>query len=219
MLDTYRAAFRAPGTAAFTAAGFVMRMPIAIYPIGLVLILSARTGHYGFAGLLSGTYVVANGVGKPVLGRLVDRYGQHRVADPGVGGTHRRCCPARACLSEPTLRMPSCWPRRTVARVLLPIGRIADSGALVVRAGRSPGAHHGLLARVHAGRGDLHGRTADRHAHRHPDRPGAACWSSAARWWASAPSGFGSSGQPSRRPTRPARRVTPARCAMPACRS
>ena len=63
MLSTYRAAFRTPGTSEFTAAGFVMRMPIAIYPIGLVLLLSIRTGHYSFAGLLSGTYVVANGVG------------------------------------------------------------------------------------------------------------------------------------------------------------
>ena len=142
MLDTYRAAFHAPGTAAFTAAGFVMRMPIAIYPIGLVLLLSTRTGHYWFAGLLSGTYVVANGIGTPVLARLIDRYGQHRAADPGVGGTHRRCYHARAsCRSQRTgCRLAGSGDR---ARVLLPVGRIADSGALVVRPGRSPGAQHG----------------------------------------------------------------------------
>ena len=63
-----------------------MRMPIAIYPIGLVLLLSIRTGHYSFAGLLSGTYVVANGIGTPILGRLVDRYGQHRVLIPASAG-------------------------------------------------------------------------------------------------------------------------------------
>jgi MFS family permease len=84
MLDTYRAAFRIPGTAAFTAAGFVMRMPIAIYPIGLVLLVSLRTGHYAFAGVLSGAYVLANGVGNPVLARLVDRYGQRRVLLPAT---------------------------------------------------------------------------------------------------------------------------------------
>lgn len=82
MLKTYRAVFRAPGTAAFCAAGFVMRMPIAIYPIGLVLLISTRTGHYGFAGLLSGAYVVANGVGNPLLARLVDRHGQSRLLVP-----------------------------------------------------------------------------------------------------------------------------------------
>lgn len=59
-----------------------MRMPIAIYPIALVLIVSARTGQYGFAGLLTGVYVAANGVGNPVLARLVDRFGQSRALIP-----------------------------------------------------------------------------------------------------------------------------------------
>ncbi|MGH8962727.1 MAG: MFS transporter [Jatrophihabitantaceae bacterium] len=82
MLKTYRAAFREPGTASFCAAGFVMRLPIAIYPIGLVLIVSAHTGHYGFAGVLAGVYVIGNGVGNPVLARLVDRFGQNRLLLP-----------------------------------------------------------------------------------------------------------------------------------------
>lgn len=84
MLATYRAAFRAPGTAAFSAASFIGRASIAIYPIGLVLLISLRTDHYGFAGLLSGIYVFANGVGNPVLGRWVDRYGQRRVLLPAA---------------------------------------------------------------------------------------------------------------------------------------
>ncbi len=82
MLDSYRAAFRAPGSPAFCVAGFVMRLPIAIYPITLVLIVSARTGHYGFGGVLSGVYVAANGIGNPTLARLVDRLGQGRVLIP-----------------------------------------------------------------------------------------------------------------------------------------
>jgi MFS family permease len=82
MLRTYRAAFQAPGAVAFSAAAFVMRASIAIYPIGFVLLIALRTGHYGFAGLLSGIYVFANGAGNPVLGRLADRYGQRRVLRP-----------------------------------------------------------------------------------------------------------------------------------------
>lgn len=82
VLKTYRAAFVEPGTASFCAAGFVMRLPIAIYPLGLVLIVSARTGHYGFAGFLAGVYVIGNGVGNPVLARLVDRFGQSRLLLP-----------------------------------------------------------------------------------------------------------------------------------------
>jgi MFS family permease len=84
VLDTYRAVFRVPGSAAFCAAGFVMRLPYAIYPVGLVLIVSAQTGRYTFAGALAGIYVAANGVGNPVLARLVDRLGQHRVLLPAT---------------------------------------------------------------------------------------------------------------------------------------
>jgi MFS family permease len=84
VLNAYRAVFRTPGTAAFCAAGFVMRVPIAMYPIGIVLILSARSGHYGFAGVLSGVYVVANGAGNPSLARISDRLGQSRVLVPAT---------------------------------------------------------------------------------------------------------------------------------------
>src|SRR5690348_18034519 len=84
MLKTYRAVFRAPGSAAFTAAGFVMRMPIAIYPIGLVLIVSARTGHYGFAGVASAVYIAGGIPGGPLLARLVDRYGQRALLIPAT---------------------------------------------------------------------------------------------------------------------------------------
>lgn len=84
MLTTYRAVFRAPGSAAFAAAGFVMRMPIAIYPIGLVLIVSARTGHYGFAGVASAVYISGSIPGSPLLSRLVDRYGQRALLIPST---------------------------------------------------------------------------------------------------------------------------------------
>jgi MFS family permease len=87
MLDAYRAVFRAPGTAAFATAAFIMRMPIAIYPIGLVLIISARTGEYGFAGLLSACYVFGGVPGNPLLARLVDRYGQGRMLLPASAVT------------------------------------------------------------------------------------------------------------------------------------
>ncbi|MFL6163930.1 MAG: MFS transporter [Jatrophihabitantaceae bacterium] len=79
MLSRYRAAYAPPGALAFSAAGFVARFAIAIYPIGLVLIVSARTHTYGFAGVVSGCYVLGSAVGAPIGGRLVDRYGQRSV--------------------------------------------------------------------------------------------------------------------------------------------
>jgi MFS family permease len=87
MLQTYRAVFRAPGSVAFAAAGFVMRMPIAMYPIGLVLIVSARTGEYGFAGVLSAAYIFGAVPGNPLLARLVDRYGQGKLLIPASAVT------------------------------------------------------------------------------------------------------------------------------------
>jgi MFS family permease len=84
MLSAYRGVFRAPGTAAFTVAGFVMGLPIAIYPIGLVLTVSARTGHYGLAGVASGMLVVGGVPGAPLLSRLADRHGQRRVMVPAT---------------------------------------------------------------------------------------------------------------------------------------
>ncbi|MGI8881688.1 MAG: MFS transporter [Jatrophihabitans sp.] len=85
MFQQYRAVFRAPGSAAFCAAAFVMRIPIAMYPIGLVLLLSIRTGHYGTGGLLSGAYTFGAAVGMPIVGRVMDRIGQGRVLLPAVG--------------------------------------------------------------------------------------------------------------------------------------
>jgi MFS family permease len=137
MLATYRAVFRAPGTAAFCAAGFVMRMPIAIYPIGLVLLISTRTGHYGFAGLLSGVYVAANGVGNPVLARLVDRYGQSRVLLPAsalhVAGVITVCVLAWLHSPQWTLVPPTV----VAGFALLGVGSLVRARWSFVLAGRS----------------------------------------------------------------------------------
>jgi MFS family permease len=87
VLGAYRRVFATPGARSFSAAAFVMRLPLAIYPIGLVLIISARDGRYQFAGVLSACYIAGNSVGHPVLARLVDRYGQRRVIHP-AGAAH-----------------------------------------------------------------------------------------------------------------------------------
>ncbi len=88
MFARYRAAFRPPGTRAFSAAAFLGRMPIAIYPLTLVLLFSATSGGasgtYGVAGVMTGVYIIAGGIGNPVLARLVDRHGQSRLLVPAA---------------------------------------------------------------------------------------------------------------------------------------
>jgi MFS family permease len=136
VIRTYRAVFREPGTAAFCAAGFVMRMPIAIYPIGLVLLISTRTGHYGFAGLLSGAYVVVNGIGNPILARLVDRYGQRRILLPAsavhVGGIGVVCLLAKLHSPQWTLLIPTA----VAGFGLLAVGSLIRARWSLVLAGR-----------------------------------------------------------------------------------
>lgn len=93
MFAQYRAAFRAPGSAGFCAAAFVARMPIAIYPLGLILLFSqgrgasggnGAGGQFGVAGLLEGCYIIAGGVGNPLVSRLIDRFGQTRLLLPAA---------------------------------------------------------------------------------------------------------------------------------------
>ncbi|MET9010934.1 MFS transporter [Streptomyces olivaceoviridis] len=62
----------------------VGRLPNATAAIALVLFVRAEGGTYGLAGALAAVYGVANAVGQPVLGRLVDLYGQPRVQLPAA---------------------------------------------------------------------------------------------------------------------------------------
>ncbi|MFC1414231.1 MFS transporter [Streptacidiphilus sp. N1-12] len=87
MLSTYRRIFAAPGSLAFSAAGFVSRMPLSMTGIGIVTMLSTLRSDYGLAGAVSATLALsAAGLG-PQVSRLVDRFGQTRVILPATGIT------------------------------------------------------------------------------------------------------------------------------------
>ncbi|MEV5180800.1 MFS transporter [Streptomyces werraensis] len=62
----------------------VGRLPNATAPIAIVLFVRAEGGSYSLAGVLAAVYGVANAVGQPVLGRLVDLKGQPRVQLPAA---------------------------------------------------------------------------------------------------------------------------------------
>ncbi len=79
MIGTYREIFSARGAAAFSAAGFVARLPIAMVGIGIVTMLSQLRGDYGLAGALSAVFALAYAAITPIVSRAVDRYGQRRV--------------------------------------------------------------------------------------------------------------------------------------------
>ncbi|MER7835853.1 MFS transporter [Streptomyces sp. NPDC096040] len=106
----------------------VGRLPNATAALAIVLFVRAEGGTYSLAGALAAVYGVANAVGQPVLGRLVDVHGQPRVQLPaalasalamagfafaGTGPLPLACaCVAAAGLFTPPLEggLRALWP-------------------------------------------------------------------------------------------------------------
>jgi MFS family permease len=81
-LAPYAEVFAIPRAWRFSVAGIIGRMPMSMYGLGTVLLISAVTGHYGLAGSVAAAGSLGMAVCAPQLGRLVDRLGQHRVLIP-----------------------------------------------------------------------------------------------------------------------------------------
>jgi MFS family permease len=73
-----------PGALRFSAAGFVGRMPMAMFGLGMVLLIASVTGRYGLAGIVAAVGSVSYAVCAPQAARLSDRFGQRRVLRPLV---------------------------------------------------------------------------------------------------------------------------------------
>ncbi|MGD8167538.1 MFS transporter [Herbiconiux sp. P16] len=55
------------------------RLPGAMAALAIVQLVRSTSDDFGFAGLVTAVYVVAGAVGQPLLGRLIDRFGQVAV--------------------------------------------------------------------------------------------------------------------------------------------
>ena len=75
----YRAVLADPRARAFSAAGFLARLPISMTGIGTVLLVSLVTGSFGRAGLITGVGTAVGAAAAPLWGRVIDRAGQARV--------------------------------------------------------------------------------------------------------------------------------------------
>ncbi|MFI0965717.1 MFS transporter [Streptomyces sp. NPDC021080] len=84
MAAGYLEILRARHAARLLVGTLVGRLPNATAAIAVVLFVRAGGGTYSLAGGLAAVYGVANAVGQPVLGRLVDLYGQPRVQLPAA---------------------------------------------------------------------------------------------------------------------------------------
>ncbi len=74
-----------PGTKRFTFAVLLAGMPGPMVGMSVTIGIQHYYGSYGLAGRLTGTQAIATAIIGPLLGRLVDRYGQKRVSIPAVG--------------------------------------------------------------------------------------------------------------------------------------
>jgi MFS family permease len=81
-LRPYAEIFEIPGAWRFSVAGIIGRMPMSMFGLGTVLLISAITGKYGVAGTVSAVGSLGYAFSSPRLGRLVDSRGQRSVLLP-----------------------------------------------------------------------------------------------------------------------------------------
>src|SRR5215212_7307198 len=79
VFSPYARLFAVPGSAAFSFAGWVGRLPAPMLGLGAVFLVEGETGSYGLAGAVSGTLALSFGVAGPLWARAMDRRGQGRV--------------------------------------------------------------------------------------------------------------------------------------------
>lgn len=79
---SYRSALRTPGAAAFFLAAAPARVGVAMAGLGIVWLVHGETGSFGVAGLVTGSFAVAETLVGPQAARLMDRFGQPRVLVP-----------------------------------------------------------------------------------------------------------------------------------------
>jgi MFS family permease len=112
MLTTYRRVLGMPGALVFSMSGLVARLPISMVSLGIVLLVSTRTGSYALAGSVSASFLVANAGFAVVQARLVDRLGQRRVLPWCVAAFAVGLGLAMAAVEE---GLPAPWPHLCAA--------------------------------------------------------------------------------------------------------
>ena len=81
-LRPYAEIFRIPGAWRFSTAAIIGRMPMSMFGLGTVLLISAATGRYGVAGAVSAAGSLGYAFSAPRIARLTDSRGQREVLLP-----------------------------------------------------------------------------------------------------------------------------------------
>ncbi|MFF1626092.1 MFS transporter [Streptomyces sp. NPDC058272] len=80
----YHRLFTTPGARAFTLGNLIARLPMGMFSVSAVIMIAGARGSYALAGAVTATGLAATAVVAPWTARLVDRYGQARIAVPAT---------------------------------------------------------------------------------------------------------------------------------------
>lgn len=83
-LSPYARLFSVPGARGFTAGNLLARLPMGMFGISAVMMIARQRGSYALAGAVTATGMAATALVAPWTARLVDRYGQARIAVPAT---------------------------------------------------------------------------------------------------------------------------------------
>ncbi len=170
-LRPYAEIFSIPRAWRFSVAGVIGRLPMSMYGLGTVLLISAGTGRYG----LAGTVAAVSALGNAFCATAAGTAGRPARAAPGAGADlpDLRAVGGRAgdrrAAPVPGLDAVRLRDRRRRDHAA---ARADGAGPLVGAAGRDVTAAHRVLDRVDRGRALLHRRARRRHPARHPGAPG-----------------------------------------------
>ncbi|MBC2907262.1 MFS transporter [Streptomyces cupreus] len=80
----YRHLFAIPGARAFTAGNLMARLPMGMFSVSAVVMIAGTRDSYALAGAVVATGLAATALVAPWTARLIDRYGQARIALPAT---------------------------------------------------------------------------------------------------------------------------------------
>ena len=84
MLSAYRPLFAGPGAPLFILGALISRVGGAMFGVAVIVMVSSRRDSYAIAGAISAVGVLVLAIAAPVLGRLIDKHGQRRIALPAI---------------------------------------------------------------------------------------------------------------------------------------
>jgi hypothetical protein len=105
-----------PGALRLFAVSIIARLPAVMLSLGLLVHTQRLTGSFAAAGVVTGTYAAALGLGGPLLGRLVDRRGQTAV----LLGSALGCGAALVAIATLPMALPALVALAAAAGILTP---------------------------------------------------------------------------------------------------